>query len=229
VLLIVGVNPCLTDEDDDSVLTRPIALAAHLDGVGAWSRRFAERCGLAPELVDDLDLAGRLHDLGKVDPRFQIMLHGGNWVAAASATEPLAKSGMEQSNRAAYRWARERSGLPRGFRHEWVSVALIDAEQHMLQRAHDPALVRYLVGAHHGRGRPFAPFVPDPDPQRCAVSYQGHDFEASSDHGFERLDSGWTDQFWQLIRRYGYWGLSYFEALLRLADGARSQEEVEGD
>jgi CRISPR-associated endonuclease/helicase Cas3 len=187
----------------------------------------AEGCGLRPEIVHDLELAGRWHDLGKSDPRFQILLHAGNALAAAVAPEPLAKSGMDPSHRAALRWARERSGLPRGFRHEFVSVALLDAAPHLLQQARDADLVRYLVGVHHGRGRPFPPVVVDPDPQPCTVVYRGHRFDARSDHRLEHLASGWVDLFWRLVRRYGYWGLAYLEAVLRLADGARSQEELD--
>ena len=227
ILLTTGSPAWLTDEDDTSLLTRPVPLAPHLEGVGAWSRHFAEGCGLPPEIGHDLELAGRWHDLGKMEPRFQILLHAGNPLAAATAPEPLAKSGMDPSHRAALRWAREQSGLPRGFRHEFVSVALLDANPQLLQEAHDAELVRYLVGVHHGRGRPFPPVVVDPDPQPCAGVYRGHPIEARSDHGLERVESGWVDLFWRLVRRYGYWGLAYLEALLRQADGARSRQEVD--
>jgi CRISPR-associated endonuclease/helicase Cas3 len=176
--------------------------------------------------VHDVALAGALHDLGKAESRFQVMLHGGNVLAAATAPEPLAKSGMAPGHWAALHWARERAGVPTGFRHEFVSVALLDAQETVLASAHDPTLVRYLVGVHHGRGRPFPPVVQDPDTQRCVVQYEGHVLEARSDHGLERLESGWAETFWQLNRRYGYWGLACLEAVLRLGDRACSQEEM---
>ena len=50
-----------------------ITLRRHLHGVGDRAARMAERLGLATGLVDDLRLAGRLHDLGKVDERFQVV------------------------------------------------------------------------------------------------------------------------------------------------------------
>jgi CRISPR-associated endonuclease/helicase Cas3 len=225
VLVGDGTWP-VTDDDDTSCLTRPVPLLAHLEGVAAWSRRLASGCGLPEAVVHDVALAGALHDLGKVEPRFQVMLHAGNALAAATAPEPLAKSGMAPGHWAALRRARERAGVPAGFRHEFVSVALLDAEAALLVTANDPTLVRYLVGVHHGRGRPFPPVVPDPAPQRCVVQYKGYHVEAESDHGLARLERGWAETFWQLHRRYGYWGLAYLEALLRLGDRACSQEEM---
>ena len=50
---------------------------------------------------------------------------------------------------------------------------------------------------------------------------------ASNRHELESLGSGWADQFWSLVQRYGYWGLCYLEAVLRIADHRQSLEEQE--
>ena len=69
-----------------------VTLRDHLDGVGDRAAEFAKRLGLGSEFQDDLRLAGRLHDLGKVDRRFQARLVGGDVVKLEMLDEPLAKS-----------------------------------------------------------------------------------------------------------------------------------------
>ena len=226
--VVLSAHPAaITDEDDaSSLICREVALDNHLEGVASRAAELARRCGLAGERQRDIALAAAYHDLGKAEPRFQVMLYGGDELKAV-AGEPLAKSGMDAGNRRAMHRVRERARLPAGFRHELVSVALLDALPAALAGAADAELVRYLVGVHHGRCRPFPPVVEDPVPSSVRVSFRGHDFEAGSNHGLARLEAGWVESFWRLQRRYGYWGLAYLEAVLRLADRARSREESE--
>ena len=85
--------------------------------------------------------------------------------------------------------------LPRGWRHEMRSAATVETEP----------LVRHLIGSHHGLGRPWFPVAPD--------------------IGLWRQLGGWARQFDTLQQAYGWWGLAYLEALVRLADWQISAEE----
>lgn len=217
-----------TSEGDSGSFTgEVVTLAAHLEGVGDWARSFATGVGLPPEVVADLELAGRLHDLGKADSRFQRMLHGGSEFSAAVATEPIAKSAIPQNDRAAREAARRRSGYPRGARHELQSLALVQDVKALRARAADWDLVLHLVASHHGYCRPLAPVVPD-EALPVLVETGGLRLEASSAHALHRLDSGVADRFWLLVRRYGWFQLAWLEAVLRLADHRRSEQEQRG-
>lgn len=143
--------------------------------------------------------AAALHDLGKSEPRFQAMLHGDPVEAAAGPV--LAKSGLRRL--ADLRAAHAQSGLPTGFRHELASLPLADES--------DP-LVRYLVGTHHGYGRPWFPV--------CADARA-----PGADH--IPLGSGWAEVFVTLLRQYGPWMLAGMELLVRAADARQSIAEQE--
>lgn len=219
-----GSSEVSSEDDNASYTGVEVTLDDHLNGVRTWAGAFAQRCGLPSSLVADLELAGRWHDAGKVDPRFQRLLRGGSPLADV-AIEPLAKSSMVANDRLARIRARERSGYPRGGRHELSSVALLEAGAELLDAATDRELVLHLVASHHGYCRPFAPVVDDPEPLDLVFEGKDHKVTVSSRHGLAALDSGIPSRFWTLIERYGWFGLAWLEAILRLADHRRSEYE----
>ena len=94
------------------------------------------------------------------------------------------------------------------------------------------ALARYLIGTHHGRGRPLPPVVPDlgaDDGARIRLDWDDEVLEAPVAHGLESLAAGWADLFWDLNAQYGLWGLAYLEAVTRLADHRHSERETQGN
>lgn len=238
--VLIGRTSTTTEAEDGSFPGgRPIALAPHLAGVGELSAAFAEAVGLPHDLISDLRLAGRLHDLGKADPRFQLLLHDGDEVRAARAAaqidpaQPLggllAKSGSPPGDAARQAQFRTRAGYPEGARHELLSVALASSAPDLLASANDPDLVLHLVASHHGHCRPMAPVQRDERPREVTLMFDGHPLNASTDHKLDALGSGVAARFWRLVRRYGPHGLAFLEAVLRLADHRRSELEQSED
>ena len=224
-------------------------MSNHSKGVEAFAYNYGQACGLPAEIIHDISLAALLHDLGKIDRRFQAWLHGGNTVAAEMAPQLLAKSGGLPRSRRERERARRRSGYPLKARHELLSVRISECAFQLLKgtnldcieielagsvgerlhlritRPHDPDLVLHLIGCHHGHCRPFAPVVEGATPETVTLQSNGQHLAISSDTDLERLDSGVAARFWRLVRRYGWWGLAWLEALLMLADHRRSEAE----
>ncbi len=222
------------DADDlTSEASRAVRLADHLEAVAAVARDFAKHC-LPPEEVDAVVRAAEFHDLGKADSRFQIMLNRGNELAALDALRrdgPLAKSAEVPRSASARRRARRLAQLPDGFRHEMVSVQVAENVSGLLNGP-DSDLILHLIASHHGHARPFAPVVVDEDPQDLDVTALGLSRVLGSEDRLalappHRLDSGIAERFWQFTRRYGWWGLAYLEAILRLADWEASERHEE--
>ncbi len=219
VLLSVRPNQrtfaAVTEDDESGSLTgEGLALARHGLDVEAKAAAFAPVAGLTPERSADVALAALLHDEGKADPRFQTWLRGGDRLMAVIAGgEALAKSPRLMSVDES-RVARRTAGLPDRWRHEAQSVTRAIADPRF-QAANDPELVLWLIGVHHGHGRPLFPHhdpreTPDRlGPQRLDFQFQGHD---------------WPQIFERLKARYGPWELARMEAIVRLADHRASEE-----
>jgi CRISPR-associated endonuclease/helicase Cas3 len=229
---------------------RPVTLGDHCNAVGELAKRSATAIGLPESIVDSLEFSGKLHDLGKLDPRFQAWLCGGDEFEAMKQTAPLAKSIGVRQDRASIERARQRAGYPKGARHEALSVTLTRDNPGLWARSKGARmdLVRHLIGTHHGRGRPFWPVVRDTESESVRYTLSpgtlwpsssaprdgstttepgGVLVSAHANPGLHRLDSGWTDAFWLMVRDYGPWGLALLEAILILADHQRSRTEQE--
>ena len=214
------VDAATMDGSDEagSMTGTGVTLSSHLDGVGERAKVIAKRLSLSDELAEDLCMAGRLHDLGKVDRRFQERLVGGDPVELTMREEePLAKS---------LQGARGRWRYPRGMRHEAASVAMVESNPNVLNSAHDRDLVLHLIGTHHGWGRPLLPIIEDSEPQTLSYEFDGCSMETSSDLVEGTLAPDMADRFWRLVEEYGYYGLAWLEAILRLADHRQSEEEA---
>jgi CRISPR-associated endonuclease/helicase Cas3 len=213
------------DEDPaaSSMAARPVTLAQHLAAARLRAGEIAGALGLPPELVATVKDAAGWHDLGKVEERFQVMLHGGHAHEAAVAVEPLAKSGMNPADRLAWKRAREDSGLPRGARHEAWSAALMEA---YLAEREDPYpgdadLLVHLIASHHGHARPLLPLVVDEQPRPVEAIVDGLKVAVSS---AQTVSLRHPARFAALNARYGRWGLALLEAIVRCADMTVSAE-----
>jgi CRISPR-associated endonuclease/helicase Cas3 len=225
-------EPDLFADDDDltSWSGEEMSLDEHSDLVRRTAgESIARRC-LPEEYWPLLSLAAYWHDAGKLDERFQVLLHNGDELRAISSDMPLAKSKRIPSSPARRRFIREASGLPPSFRHEMLSAELAARHAPLPDDPHAHDLVLHLIASHHGHARPFAPVSPDPSPPsvlgrlgttRIAMSAE----DRAAVPPAHRMDSGIPDRFWRLVRRYGWWGLAYLEAVLRLADWYASGTE----
>lgn len=206
--------------DETSLAPTAVLLDTHGAAVGITSRSIAEQVGITSELVNVIQQAGRWHDCGKADPRFQRWLNPHATATNGRASPMLAKSRIPRN-----RWnvTRVAAGWPRGGRHEALSARLIRRWIETFENDFESCLADllvHLVVSHHGSGRPLIPPVIDGASEKVVSEIEGVRLEASAD--LSVVDWEQPARFRRLNERYGPWGLALMETILRMADHAVS-------
>lgn len=209
--LVLRPTPAVVDDDDTRQTwggTAVVTLDVHSGAVAERARSLALHLSLSADEIDALESAGFHHDDGKQDRRFQRVL------GTRPGNAPRAKSGGASSRYAQLEKAR--AGLPRGWRHEQLSVvfacdALTDTERDQRD------LILRLVGTSHGWGRSAFPHS-----AAQLVDLLAMEPNSAAVELFDR--GGWEELIENTHRRIGPWACAYYEALLRAADCAVSKE-----
>ena len=182
-----------TDEEARAMAPVHQTLHEHQTQVGSEAARIATALDLAEEDRAMLVAAALHHDDGKRASRWQRAFN------AKREGGPYAKTPGPLNRK-----------VLNGYQHEFQSM--LDAEEtglDDLDRA-DPRfdLVLHLIAAHHGRARPVIGIKGCDSLPPTAAAHRAH--EAAL-------------RFARLQRRWGPWGLAWWEALLRAADQRASR------
>ncbi len=175
------------------------ALADHQKAAALRVRAIAQRLALPAPYIQMLEIAARLHDEGKRAIRWQKAFN------APREGSPFAKTPGPINQK-----------LLNSYRHEFSSLSALAADpdfQKLLEDQDLGDLALHIVAAHHGFARPL-------------ISVQGCDEAPPS-----LLEDRARDvalRFVRQQRRWGPWGLAWWESLLRAADqqASREMEEV---
>ena len=212
-----GGGDVLSDEFDEvSLADTAVLLDRHGQAVAVRARRIADQMGLSAHLAEVLERAGRMHDIGKADRRFQ------RWL---DPDEKHAGVKVAKSNMPRHLWngARAAAGWPAGGRHEELSARLVRRWLELDPASSNAALhdlLLHLIISHHGSGRPLLPPVEDATTTGVSEVVEGASVEASADLSIVDWDQ--PARFRRLSDRFGPWGLALLEAILRQSDHAVS-------
>ncbi len=194
-----------TKREEHSISVQPETITDHTQAVIANIYAIFTKLFLSLPQENDinwpvcLETAARYHDAGKNCRQWQLGI--GNTAYDPEKSETiLAKSGRTMRSRS----------LTRNYRHEFGSICNIDDFiQSYSFSAIERDIILHLIGAHHGRSRPHFPV-------RESIDYK------TSPDIISKLAAEVPHRFARLQHRFGRWGLTWMESLLRSADYAAS-------
>lgn len=193
-----------SNTEDDRAEGRSQSLAEHQSWAAGKAESIGQRLGLPDEYVHALSIAARLHDEGK---------KGRNWKRAFHVERYARDLGIP--GEALAKTPKFNRYLLEGYRHEFGSLphAKDDAEfQKLPQDMQD--LVLHLIAAHHGFARPLIATDGCEDAPPSALEDRAREVAL---------------RFARLQKRWGPWGLAWWESLLRAADAQASRANDERD
>ena len=212
----VDRSPRIDSLDEGSLVPVAVNLDVHCKAVAVRARTIAERLGMKADLSGAVECAGRLHDIGKADRRFQ------RWLDPDEQGDGVL---IAKSNMPRHRWnaARAAAGWPGGGRHEALSARLV---QRWLESRPDPVelpaqdLLLHLIITHHGNGRPLVLPVANDTAETMSAVIAGASVEVPA--SLSDVDWDQPARFWRLSEQFSPWGLALLEAIVRQADIAVS-------
>lgn len=187
--------------EESRSVSKPQELSKHQERARSEMIRIAKGVGLHDAAVNALAIGASLHDEGKKAPRWQRAFKAPRDAKRCGLAGPLAKT----------RGPIDQSILD-GYRHEFGSLPHVEAHAEFKALPDDwRDLILHLVAAHHGRARP-------------AIETRGGE---NPPELLEESARGVALRFARLQKRWGPWGLAWWEGLLRAADQRASRDNEE--
>jgi CRISPR-associated endonuclease/helicase Cas3 len=197
-LVVEHFRNAAQSEDARSV-SRPQELGEHQNWAERKARDIASKIGLLGPAAEALAVAAFLHDEGKRAPRWQRAFRAPHQKDEAGAYKVFAKTRGPINQQ-----------ILDGYRHEFGSLPYAEAHQRFKALSEEwRDLVLHLIAAHHGQARPVIATRGCEDGPPSALEARAREVAL---------------RFARLQKRWGPWGLAWWEALLRAADQQASRD-----